>query len=143
DAPRFMVNISVLADDVEVFEFPSDESEIISPQYITVEVRATIITLRNGGLYVAACEVQLEECVAGRFGSDCQQTCSVGCSDTCDMDTGRCTCRQGWDATTCTGGLFRVPLDTTITPCLESISPGTVSRVAQGAVTRVTDSLDT
>ncbi|KAK7489716.1 hypothetical protein BaRGS_00019111 [Batillaria attramentaria] len=37
----------------------------------------------------------------------------------------------------------RVPLDTTITPCLESIPPGTVSRVAQGVVTRVTDSLDT
>ncbi|KAK7489711.1 hypothetical protein BaRGS_00019106, partial [Batillaria attramentaria] len=59
-APQLMVDISVHADDVEVFEFPSDESEIISPQYITVEVRATIITLRNGGLYVAACEVQLE-----------------------------------------------------------------------------------
>ncbi|KAK7489685.1 hypothetical protein BaRGS_00019080, partial [Batillaria attramentaria] len=40
-------------------------------------------------------------CAPGQFGDDCNQTCSVGCENICDLNTGNCTCRQGWDGPTC------------------------------------------
>ncbi|WAR16714.1 TENX-like protein [Mya arenaria] len=42
-----------------------------------------------------------DQCVAGYFGNDCEQTCPSGCSDTCSQTDGSCTCKFGWTGDKC------------------------------------------
>lgn len=44
------------------------------------------------------------ECVAGRFGADCQQRCECENSGQCDRRTGRCSCSAGWIGERCEKG---------------------------------------
>lgn len=44
------------------------------------------------------------ECVAGRFGADCQQRCECENSGQCDRQTGRCSCSGGWVGERCEKG---------------------------------------
>lgn len=44
------------------------------------------------------------ECVAGRFGADCQQQCECEAGGQCDRQTGRCSCSAGWIGERCEKG---------------------------------------
>lgn len=44
------------------------------------------------------------ECVAGRFGADCQQQCDCENSGQCDRQTGQCSCSAGWVGARCEKG---------------------------------------
>uniref|UniRef100_A0A8D3EBW1 Multiple EGF-like-domains 6b n=1 Tax=Scophthalmus maximus TaxID=52904 RepID=A0A8D3EBW1_SCOMX len=45
-----------------------------------------------------------DQCVAGRFGADCQQQCECENGGQCDRQTGRCGCRAGWIGELCEKG---------------------------------------
>lgn len=44
------------------------------------------------------------ECVAGRFGADCQHQCECENGGQCDRQTGRCSCSAGWIGQRCEKG---------------------------------------
>lgn len=44
------------------------------------------------------------ECVAGRFGPDCQQECECENGGQCDRETGQCVCGPGWIGQRCEKG---------------------------------------
>ncbi|KAK7452244.1 hypothetical protein BaRGS_00039755 [Batillaria attramentaria] len=99
-----MVKTRVLVDNILVFTFPNSESQINSPQHIPVGVKATILQLTHEGdniKYLTVCEVQVEECVKNKHGTNCTETCSSLCADrggetTCDSITGNCfECQTG------------------------------------------------
>ncbi|KAK7489627.1 hypothetical protein BaRGS_00019022, partial [Batillaria attramentaria] len=102
--PRYMTNTIVLVDQTPVFTFPSNKDNIQSRTVITnnLPLRGDIIRFTKTSAYVGLCELQVEGCVSGSYGAQCQETCSqpVGCQP-CDSITGNCTCRTGWSPPQC------------------------------------------
>ncbi|KAK7452246.1 hypothetical protein BaRGS_00039757, partial [Batillaria attramentaria] len=101
--PQLMVNIAVYVGQTLVFTFPSNKSDIQNTTVITdnLPLRGSSIKLNETG-YVVLCELQADGCVSGRYGAQCQQTCSAGCQSTsCDSITGNCPCNTGWLGAQC------------------------------------------
>lgn len=49
----------------------------------------------------------VSECVAGRFGPDCQQECVCKNGGRCDRQSGQCVCGPGWIGQRCEKGRNR------------------------------------
>lgn len=45
-------------------------------------------------------------CIGGKYGDYCNETCGAGCESGCDQFSGNCACKKGWIGETCGGKLL-------------------------------------
>ncbi|KAK7489717.1 hypothetical protein BaRGS_00019112, partial [Batillaria attramentaria] len=108
---QYMRNITVFVNNTQVYQYPTTGDIPLTPRVITPDppLRGRVIKLTNGGGFVTLCELQLDACATGYYNKsesgdpilwDCI-ACGSGCSDTCDGQSGYCTCLPGWKPPFC------------------------------------------
>lgn len=68
------------------------------------------------------------ECTNGRYGVNCENTCTCSENTYCDTVTGACICRPGYRGLTCQIGMVITRLSfRQLIRCISAISPGCTS----------------